>query len=143
MSPARLVLCPVLNRPVSPETPWRTQAPQGRRRDRPSAERPASGPRASRRTVCVCNPLTTVILTKRGWLERSDVIVGDETIGYNRKTERSEWTRVTAVHHYDDASLVRLGNSRWHATTTPEHYMTPFARFSPCPPSSARRGFSQ
>ena len=62
-----------------------------------------------------------MILTRRGWLEHSDVRVGDETIGYNPATGNSEWTRITAVHHYDDAPLVRLGNSRWHATTTPEH----------------------
>jgi SLT domain-containing protein len=71
--------------------------------------------------INLCVPLDTVILTRRGWLKHSDVHVGDETIGYNTETGRSEWTRITAVHHYDDAPLIRMGNSRWHATSTPNH----------------------
>lgn len=54
-------------------------------------------------------------------LKHHDVEVGDETIGYNAQTRRSEWTRVTRVVHHDNAPLVRLVNSRWQATTTPNH----------------------
>lgn len=68
-----------------------------------------------------CLTIDAVILTKRGWLKHDEVQVGDETIGYNPKTGCSEWTRVTRVVHYEDAPLMRLGNSRWHATTTPNH----------------------
>jgi hypothetical protein len=62
-----------------------------------------------------------VILSRRGLVKHDDVQPGDETIGYNPETGRNEWTRVIAVHHYEDALLVRIGNSRWHATVTPEH----------------------
>jgi uncharacterized protein YukE len=68
-----------------------------------------------------CVPTDTVILTRRGWLKHDDVRVGDQTIGYNAATGRSEWTPITRVVHHDDAQLVRLSNSRWHATTTPNH----------------------
>jgi WXG100 family type VII secretion target len=68
-----------------------------------------------------CVPLDTMILTRRGLLKHHDVEVGDETIGYNAQTRRSEWTRVTRVVHHDNAPLVRLVNSRWQATTTPNH----------------------
>jgi hypothetical protein len=71
--------------------------------------------------INLCMPLDTQILTRRGWLKHDEVRPGDETIGYNAATGRSEWTRVTAVHHYADAPLMRLWNSRWQATTTPEH----------------------
>jgi WXG100 family type VII secretion target len=68
-----------------------------------------------------CVPLSTMILTRRGWLKHDEVEVGDETIGYRPETGRSEWTRVTRVVHHSDARLVRLENTRWHATTTPNH----------------------
>lgn len=75
-----------------------------------------------------CVPLETVILTRRGLLKHDDVQVGDETIGFNWATGRSEWTRITAVHHYEDAPLVRMENSRWHATTTANHRWVNFPR---------------
>jgi hypothetical protein len=62
-----------------------------------------------------------VILTRRGWLKCSDAQVGDETVGYNRRTSDSEWTAITAVRHYADVPLTRMGNSRWHAVTKPDH----------------------
>lgn len=75
-----------------------------------------------------CVPLDTAILTKRGLLKHRDVEVGDETIGYNPQTGRSEWTRVTRVVHHENAPLVTLANSRWQATTTPNHRWLNFPR---------------
>jgi hypothetical protein len=68
-----------------------------------------------------CLTLDAVILTRRGWLKHDEVQAGDQTIGYNPATGRSEWTTITRVVHYDQAPLVRIGNSRWHATVTPNH----------------------
>ena len=68
-----------------------------------------------------CVPLDTAILTRRGWLKHDEVQVDDQTIGYNRATGRSEWTPITRVVHHSDAPLIRLGNSRWRATTTGNH----------------------
>jgi hypothetical protein len=62
-----------------------------------------------------------MILTKHGWLEPNEVHVGDETIGYNRETDKSEWTAITGKRHFTDVPLMRIGNSRWHAVTTPQH----------------------
>jgi hypothetical protein len=61
------------------------------------------------------------ILTRAGWKTRSRVSIGDETIGYNPVTGKSEWTRVTAVNLYDDAEVWRIGNKHWHADVTPNH----------------------
>src|SRR6266436_7165023 len=65
--------------------------------------------------------LGTKILTRRGWLTHDEVQPGDETIGYDPETGRSEWTCITRVVHYDDAEVWRIGGSRWHADATPEH----------------------
>jgi len=62
-----------------------------------------------------------MVLTRRGWLKHEQVRVGDETIGYNFETGRSEWTRITAVHHYPVAPMVRYGNKYWSAECTLDH----------------------
>ncbi|MEU4967772.1 aggregation-promoting factor C-terminal-like domain-containing protein [Streptomyces smyrnaeus] len=67
-----------------------------------------------------CVDLNTQILTRRGWLTHNQVRVGDETIGYNQSTGRSEWTRVTDVHH-GVGELRRFGTSLWSAVSTPNH----------------------
>ncbi len=69
-----------------------------------------------------CVPLTSMILTRRGWLRHDQVKVGDQTIGLNPVTGRSQWTRVTAVLHPEgDAEVWRIGGSRWSADVTPGH----------------------
>lgn len=68
-----------------------------------------------------CLTTNAMILTRRGWLKHEQVRTGDETIGYYQATGCSEWTRVTQMHHYDDAPLVTISNSRWSATATPNH----------------------
>lgn len=61
------------------------------------------------------------ILTKRGWLTHDEVREGDETIGYNPETGRSEWTRVNAVMHYQQKPVVEYVSKSWSATFTPNH----------------------
>ena len=75
-----------------------------------------------------CLTTDATILTRRGWRKHDEVEVGDETIGYNTQTGRSEWTRITGVVHYDDAPLIQLTNSRWQTTTTPNHRWLNFPR---------------
>lgn len=72
------------------------------------------------KTTCV--PLSTPILTKRGWLTHDQVQIGDETIGYNQETGLSEWTKVTHVHRFAQQPLVRMSHSHhFTAVTTPNH----------------------
>ena len=68
-----------------------------------------------------CVTLDCLVLTERGWLKHDEVRAGDQTIGYNLRTGRSEWTPITRVVHHENAPLVRIGNSRWHATVTANH----------------------
>lgn len=81
-----------------------------------------------------CLTINALILTRRGLLKHDEVKVGDETVGYNWKTGRSEWTPITRVFHYQNAPLVRLSNSRWSTTTTPNHRWVNFPRVSPPKP---------
>lgn len=73
------------------------------------------------RGIMQCVALTAEILTKRGWLTHEQVMVGDETLGYNPQTGRSEWTVITKVVHYENAEVWRIGNRNWHADVTPNH----------------------
>jgi hypothetical protein len=71
--------------------------------------------------VIGCFTIDYMILTRRGWLTWDNVLAGDETIGYNPRTQRSEWTTITQVHYYEDAEVWRIGNKHWHADVTPPH----------------------
>jgi hypothetical protein len=90
-----------------------------------------------------CVPLRTRILTKRGWLAHDLVQAGDETLGYNPQTGRSEWTVITAVHHYNDQEVWRIGNVHWHAEVTPNHRWWSDTRLKRRPgvPDEYRGGF--
>lgn len=68
-----------------------------------------------------CVPIHTTILTKRGILSYADVVIGDETIGYNPLTGNNEWTKITDIHYYEKADVVRLENSRYGVECTPNH----------------------
>lgn len=68
-----------------------------------------------------CVPLTTEILTRRGWLKHDDVQIGDETLGYDVETRKTRWTKITAIHHYNDAEIVILGNHDRSFEVTPGH----------------------
>jgi hypothetical protein len=68
-----------------------------------------------------CVPLDAEILTRDGWKRHDEVQVGDETLGYNPRTRRNEWTKILEVHRVEDAPFVRIGNKFWNATTTPNH----------------------
>jgi DNA-directed RNA polymerase sigma subunit (sigma70/sigma32) len=67
-----------------------------------------------------CVPLTTQILTQRGWKFHHEIQDDDRTLGYN-KQGKSEWTLIQGVTTYEDAPLMRFGDSLWNAVCTPQH----------------------
>src|SRR5690606_3807762 len=101
---------------------------------------------AAKAIVFGCVPLDTLILTKRGWLRHDEVRVGDETIGC-APDGSARWTRITKVHHYDDAPWVRLahGQSGGQATVTPDHRgLTDKRKWAPAgQPGPVVRGFEE
>lgn len=68
-----------------------------------------------------CLPVRTRILTRRGWLTHDQVREGDETIGYDPRTGKSVWTKITRVVHHDNADIIRIGGKRWAVESTPNH----------------------
>lgn len=68
-----------------------------------------------------CVPLESEILTARGWKKHDEVEVGDETIGYNTSTRKSEWTKVEKIHHFDSQPIEQIGHSQWSVLATPNH----------------------
>jgi hypothetical protein len=83
----------------------------------PTAQK--SDPR--RKLVKGCVPLSSQILTKRGWLTYDEVTTGDETLGYNFESRRSEWTKVEGVHVYKDSDVFLLHNSHKSFLCTEDH----------------------
>lgn len=68
-----------------------------------------------------CFPMDVKILTKRGYLDYKDVLVGDETPGLNLETDELEWTKILCTIKYEKAPLIRAHNSRFDTTCTPNH----------------------
>lgn len=68
-----------------------------------------------------CVPMDTEILTRSGWKKYHEVEVGDETIGYNPETGKSEWTEIKEVVRFDDAEVVEAKHSRMSIRCTPNH----------------------
>jgi hypothetical protein len=74
-----------------------------------------------RKLIKGCVPLDSEILTRRGWLTHGQVVVGDETVGYNLETGKSEWTAVEGVHTFEDSDIYKLSNARKEFLCTADH----------------------
>lgn len=68
-----------------------------------------------------CVPMDTEILTRRGWLTYDQLVDGDETLGFNFETEKTEWTKVLGIVKYDDAELFEARSHSWSVRTTGGH----------------------
>ena len=69
-----------------------------------------------------CVPMSTQVLTKRGWISHEDIRFNeDETIGYNPETGKNEWTLIVGSFKYDDAELWTIGNKHVKYDVTPNH----------------------
>ncbi len=74
-----------------------------------------------------CVPLSTQILTNRGWLYHNEIRVEDKTLGFNNVTAKEEWTEITKVNNFKDAELVKVDiyhayeDLMWSTCCTPEH----------------------
>ncbi len=66
-----------------------------------------------------CVPDDTEILTRDGWKKHDQIADGDETLGYS--DGHLEWTEIKGAARFEDAPLVRLGNSYWATECTPNH----------------------
>lgn len=84
-------------------------------------DRFARNPSSGAYGIPQCMNLDTMILTRAGWKRHDEVEIGDETIGYNPETGKSEWTAVLDVLHPGVAEVRRYGTKRWTVESTPNH----------------------
>jgi len=68
-----------------------------------------------------CVPVSTRILTRRGFVTVDDLRENDETVGFNRQTGRTEWTPVTGWATYENAQVIRYQHSTVMLDCTPQH----------------------
>jgi RNA polymerase sigma factor (sigma-70 family) len=66
-----------------------------------------------------CVPLSTEILTDKGWKTYDQIKKGDKTIGYNNG--KTEWCEIQDIVQYKNAELVRFGDSLWFTECTINH----------------------
>lgn len=74
-----------------------------------------------RKLIKGCVPLTSEILTQRGWLTYDQVKVGDTTPGYNLETKKTEWTEIKGVHVFDNADIFKMSNGHRTFFCTDDH----------------------
>ena len=68
------------------------------------------------RTARMCLPDTHKLLTRRGVISINDVVLGDETLD-----RFGNWTKVTAIHRYEDQETQKWEHSQIKLECTPEH----------------------
>ncbi|MDW8105904.1 MAG: hypothetical protein RMK45_00330 [Armatimonadota bacterium] len=69
-----------------------------------------------------CVPLSTRILTTRGWKYYHELVVGEPVLAYDVRTDRLQWVPLVAVRCYANAPVVRLWNDRgFEVVCTPDH----------------------
>lgn len=69
-----------------------------------------------------CVPLSTRILTARGWKHYHELVPGEPVLAYDVRTDRLQWVPLLAVHGYVNVPVVRLRNNRgFEVVCTPDH----------------------
>jgi len=75
-----------------------------------------------RNKIYYCVDDATDILTKRGWLRREQLKVGDIALTINPATRQIEWQKVTHKNEFDyNGELNRWKSSKFDALTTDDH----------------------
>jgi hypothetical protein len=82
--------------------------------------------------VQYCLSEDTEILTKRGWLNHTDLTTDDECLGIDPVTQAIEWQTVNSIHRFDyDKDIVHWQNSHgFDVLSTPNHrWLLPSGEF--------------
>lgn len=70
---------------------------------------------------CECVPLSVPILTRGGWKFYHQLTLDEEVLAYSVESEQLEWGRLLAYKDFPASPLVRMENTRFSATCTPNH----------------------
>jgi len=69
-----------------------------------------------------CFDEKTEILTQRGWLKYTEVVVGDMALAINPQSREIEWKKIVGKRVRDyDGEMVRIGNKALDILVTPDH----------------------
>lgn len=86
----------------------------------PQAVSPA-GAKGIAQFMPACVTIDTEILTARGWLNYTELRIGERIISYNAETDVLEPDEVQAVYAFDAPEVVRMVNKRFDFISTPDH----------------------
>lgn len=80
-------------------------------------------------------------LTRKGWKAFGEVVVGEDIVAYDRSSDCLVWSEVIALHHHEDAPLLRMhkANTCFDFVCTPDHRWVIRPRASSAFRSSVRR----
>lgn len=68
-----------------------------------------------------CTPLSTEILTRKGWKKYDELIVGEEVLGYSLEKDCLEWTILQDIHQFMDRQTATYSNKSFSFVATPDH----------------------
>ena len=68
-----------------------------------------------------CVPLTSEILTKRGFKRHDELVIGEEVLAYDPTQDQCVWTSLRKVTCYGEAPLARLHGKWFDVLCTPNH----------------------
>lgn len=68
-----------------------------------------------------CVPLNSEILTREGWKKYNEITVGQEVMGYNKETQRCEWTLLDGVNVFQDKDVYEYGTKGFKVRCTKDH----------------------
>ena len=68
-----------------------------------------------------CVPMDTQALTRKGWKEFDDLLVGEEILAYNQETGMKEWTPLLEKCVFDDAEVFAIENRNFKVRATANH----------------------
>lgn len=73
--------------------------------------------------VYPCVPLDSMALTKDGWVEYSDLKIGDLILTYNQNIDKLEWKPILDLHFHEDAPTLSMkkAQTNFKIRCTPDH----------------------
>lgn len=74
----------------------------------------------TRKAMKNCVPLTSKILTRRGWKFYNELHIGEDVLGYNEETKLKEWTKLRDIHRTIE-EVIEFGHSRCKFQATANH----------------------
>lgn len=79
-------------------------------------------PRDSAKSVVyACVPKLSEVLTPKGWINISELVVGDVVFSYNTQTCKIEKDVVLQTHYFKDKEVISFKNQSFEFLSTPDH----------------------